>query len=62
MTDYGLWNNGKYDEVRVNLENNVIAIENELAGDTTHYHAFSGFETVTYEDEKGKKRKNPNRN
>ncbi len=35
----------------------MIAIENELAGDTTHYHAFSGFETVTYEDEKGKEKK-----
>ena len=57
MTDYGLWNKNKYDEVRVNLENNVIAIENELVGDTTHYHAFSGFETVTYEDEKGKEKK-----
>jgi hypothetical protein len=26
-------------------------------GDTTHYQAFSGFETVIYEDEKGKEKK-----
>ena len=57
MTDYGLWNKNKYDEVRLNLENQMIEIETELVGDTTHYHAFSGFETVTYEDEKGKEKK-----
>jgi len=57
MTDYGLWSKNKYDQVRLNLESKIIEIENELVGDTTHYHAFSGFETVTYEDEKGKEKK-----
>ena len=57
MSDYGLWNKNKYDEVRLNLENLMIEIETELVGDTTCYHAFSGFETVTYENEKGKEKK-----
>ena len=57
MTEYGLWNKNKWDEVKLNLENKVIKIENELVGDTTHYHAFSGFETVTYEDVKGKEKR-----
>ena len=35
----------------------MIKIENELVGDTTHYHACSGFETVTYEDVKGKEKR-----
>jgi len=35
----------------------VIEIENESVGDTTHHHAFSGFETVTYENVKGKEKR-----
>jgi hypothetical protein len=31
--------------------------EKELVGDTTHYPAYAGFETVTYIDEKGKKQR-----
>jgi len=57
MQDYGLWNQIKLNEVRRNIEQNVIKQENMLAGDTTHYHACSGFETVVYKDEKGKEKK-----
>ena len=35
----------------------VIRKENELVGDTTHYYAYSGFETVVYKDENGKEQK-----
>ena len=57
MTEYGLWNQNKWDEVRRNIEQGIIRKENELVGDTTHYHAYSGFETVAYTDSKGKEKK-----
>ena len=57
MTEYGLWSRNKWEEVRRNIEQGIIKKENELVGDTTHYHAYSGFETVVYTDPKGK---NPN--
>jgi len=57
MTEYGLWNQHKWEEVRRNIEHGIIKKENELVGDTTHYHAYSGFETVVYTDPKGKEQK-----
>ena len=54
MTQYGLWNSNKRDEVCQNLTKEVIMMENELVGDTTHYHAFSSFETVPVENKNGK--------
>lgn len=57
MTEYGLWNQQKWEEVRRNLENGIIKEESELVGDTTHYHAYSGFETVGYTDAKGNDKK-----
>ena len=56
MTEYGLWNQTKINEVKKNLQEGVITQENELVGDTTHYYAYSGFETVSYTDKKGKKK------
>ncbi len=32
----------------------MIEIEKEIVGDTTHYYAYSGFETVKYKDEDDK--------
>ena len=46
MTRYGLWSQLKWGEVRRNIKEGVIHKENELVGDTTHYHAYSSFETV----------------
>ncbi len=57
MTDAGIWGRLKLSEVRANLASGVIQQEEELVGDTTHYHAYSGFETVHYYDEKGKEQK-----
>jgi len=57
MRECGLWEKIKWDEVRDNLENGVIKKEKELVGDTTHYYAYSGFETVTYKDNNGKEKK-----
>lgn len=53
MREAGIWGEVKLLEVGTNFELGVIKLENELVGDTTHYHAFSGFETVQYEDKKG---------
>ncbi len=46
MTDTGLWDRIKRSEVKTNLSSGVILPEEELVGDTTHYHAYSSFETV----------------
>jgi len=54
MRRAGLWDQIKVAEVKANLETGVIKNEKELVGDTTHYHAYSSFETLTYEDDKGK--------
>ncbi len=57
MTMYGLWDKAKWKVVKQNIENEIIQIEKELVGDTTHYYAYSSFETVSYIDEKGKEQK-----
>jgi hypothetical protein len=57
MNESGLWDRIKWREVRHNLEIGVIDKQTELVADTTHYHAYSDFETVTYEDEHGKEHK-----
>ncbi|KJU87602.1 hypothetical protein MBAV_000206 [Candidatus Magnetobacterium bavaricum] len=44
-------------EVKRNITTGVIKKENELVGDTTHYHACSGFETVHYTNDNGKEHK-----
>lgn len=56
MTEYGLWHEAKLDQVVQNIKDKVIKKENVLVGDTTHYHAYSGFETVAYTDTKGKQK------
>ena len=57
MTAAGIWGRIKLGEVERNLATGVIRPEKELVGDTTHYHAYSNFETVRYEDEKGNEQK-----
>ena len=57
MTDTGIWDRIKLAEVRTNVATGVIRPERELVGDTTHYHAYSSFETVRYEDDKGNEQK-----
>ncbi len=42
------------EEVRENIKSGVIRKEKELAGDATHYHAYSVFETVVEKDESSK--------
>lgn len=56
MTEYGLWEEAKWEQISKNLETGVIQKENVLVGDTTHYHAYSGFKTVTYTDSNGKQK------
>jgi hypothetical protein len=53
MREAGLWDRIKVSEVTTNLQTGVIQHEKELVGDTTHYHAYSSFETLSYEDAKG---------
>jgi hypothetical protein len=53
MRQAGIWDRIKVSEVKANLQTGVIKQEKELVGDTTHYHAYSGFETLSYEDDKG---------
>jgi hypothetical protein len=57
MTEYGLWSKAKWEHVSQNIKERVLKKENVLVADTTHYHAFSGFETVKYTDENGKEQK-----
>lgn len=57
MRQAGLWDRIKASEVTINLQTGIIEKEKELVGDTTHYHAYSSFETLTYEDEKGNTQK-----
>jgi hypothetical protein len=57
MREAGLWDEIKVSEVNTNLQTGIIKKENELVGDTTHYYAYSSFETVPYEDDKGKAKK-----
>ena len=57
MKEWGIWDKIKLNTVRTNIKSGIIKKENELVGDTTHYHAYSGFETIKYEDDKGKNKK-----
>jgi hypothetical protein len=57
MTDAGLWGRIKLAEVEANFAAGVIEPEEELVGDTTHYHAYSSFETIPYRDDRGKEGK-----
>ena len=57
MTEYGIWDRLKKNVVKRNIAEGVIKKENVLVGDTTHYHAYSTFETITYEDENGNEKK-----
>jgi hypothetical protein len=57
MRDAGLWNKMKLSEVRRNIKEGVIKLEKELVGDTTHYYAYSVFETITYTAADGKERR-----
>ena len=57
MTAAGIWDHIKISEVKTNFATGIIRPEKELVGDTTHYHAYSSFETVRYEDEKGNEQK-----
>lgn len=57
MTSYGLWDQIKRKEVLENIDQGVIKKENVLVGDTSHYHAYSSFETVPYIDKKGKEKR-----
>ena len=57
MTDAGIWDRIKLSAVETNLTTGVLRPEKEWVGDTTHYHAYSCFETVRYEDDKGNEQK-----
>ena len=57
MTDYGLWDKCKFNEVSKNVTNGTIEQENIIVGDTTHYYGYSSFETVTYVNKKGKEKR-----
>ena len=57
MTEGGIWQTIKMQEVRRNIESGLVKKEDELVADTTHYYAYSGFETVKYIDDKGKEQK-----
>jgi hypothetical protein len=57
MSEWGLWDKMKIAQVTENIETGAIKIEKEVVGDTTHYYAYSGFETVRYKDEDGKEQK-----
>jgi len=57
MREAGIWDQIKVCEVQQNLKSGVFELEKELVGDTTHYHAYSGYETVKYEDDKDKVQK-----
>jgi len=54
MTESGLWNRIKLAEVGRNLRDGLVKKETELVADTTHYYAYSDFETVRYVDDNGR--------
>lgn len=54
MTDAGLWNQLKLDEVERSVKSGAIKPEKILVHDTTHYYAYSSFQVMEYKDEKGK--------
>jgi hypothetical protein len=49
MSTRGLWACIKWDEVRRNLDDGVVKVEEELVHDTTHYEAFSAMDVLQYE-------------
>jgi hypothetical protein len=53
MTDYKLWDKCKQKEVVQNITTAVVKKEKVLVGDTTHFHAYSSYETIPYIDDKG---------
>ena len=57
MTDSGLWNQAKWEEVAHNLDEGIVEKERELVEDTSHFHACSQFETVTIKGEGGKEKR-----
>ncbi|NNC45466.1 MAG: hypothetical protein HKN99_06245 [Winogradskyella sp.] len=57
MKQAGIWSDIKKSEIHKNISSGIIKPEEEMVGDTTHYHAYSGFETVNYEDDEGKYQK-----
>jgi len=57
MSECGIWHIAQLHEVNNNLDDGFIKLEKNLVHDTTHYMAYSSFETVKYEDEKGKDKK-----
>ena len=57
MSEYGIWEDIKIQEISENLKNGYIKLEDTIVGDTTHYYAYSSFETVEYEAENGKMEK-----
>jgi hypothetical protein len=57
MRQAGTWGQIKVSKVKTNLLTGVIKKEKELVDDTTRYPAYSGFETVNYEDAKGHEKK-----
>ncbi len=54
MTDAGLWNQLKLNEVERSVQAGAIKPEKILVHDTTHYYAYSSFQVMEYTDEKGK--------
>ncbi len=57
MTEAGIWERIKLQDVTTNLLSGVIKPEKELVGDTTHYQAYSSFETVVFQNEEGEDKK-----
>ncbi len=57
MTENGVWTMVQLETVKKNLADGTVKSEKNLVHDTTHHLAFSGFETVKYEDGKGKEQK-----
>jgi hypothetical protein len=53
MRENGLWRKAKREQVARSLESGVVQPEREIVHDTTHFPAWSSFETVKYEDNKG---------
>ena len=57
MRQAGIWEKIKQSEINTNFELGVFEAETQWVGDTTHYHAYSGYETIKYEDEYGNVKK-----
>jgi len=57
MRQAGIWDKINQSEINTNFELGVFEAETQWVGDTTHYHAYSGYETIKYEDEYGNVKK-----